>query len=546
MKFFVSRVVTSLLLGLALLAVPAAKVAAQAKPVLVVSLSGVDEILGDVGFLTQLAGSAPVGQMAAMMANQYVQGLDRKKAITIVVNSEQGELKPMGIIPVTDLPRFLEGVAQGLGEVQEAGNGVYELNARGVPTYIKEQGGWAFVGQSVNALNDLPDDPAAIAGELATDYDIAIRAHIKNLPDMYKQMAMQQIKQGVAQQLESAGQIGNQEAEIQQALIKANIEQWEMLMNEMDTITIGWLVDRDGQKTYIDAVTTAIPGTKMAKQMASLRDMKSNFSGFVVPGAAATIQAVAEMTEADIEQTVAMLKPLRDSAKNEIDEDNDLPDEEARAAAKKLIDQLFVVLEDTLREGKLDMGAAMMLENRTMSVLMGIGVADGTKVEQSIRDLANIAKQDPNFPGINFDAAKDGAVRFHTMEIPVPEDEDARDVFGATLDVVVGVAEKATYFGFGENCLDGLRKAISASASSTGTSPPMTMNVALGPILEFASNFEDNPMVTALAATLAENKGSDNIVITSTPIPNGARYRFEVQEGVLKSIGQATMAGAAQ
>lgn len=545
MKLFVSRVFRSLL-GLALLTVPAASVAAQAKPVLVVSLSGVDEILGDVGFLTQLAGSAPVGQMAAMMANQYVQGLDRKKSITIVVNSEEGELKPMGIIPVTDLPRFLEGVAQGLGEVQEAGDGVYELNARGVPTYIKEKGGWAFIGQSVNALNDLPDDPAAIAGELATDYDIGIRAHIKNLPDMYKQLALTQIKQGVAQQLESAGEIGNQEAQLQQTLIKANIEQWEAMMNEIDTITLGWLVDRDTQKTYIDGVTTAIPGTKMAKQMASLRDMKSNFAGFVVPGAAATVHAVGEMTEADIEQTVSMLRPLRDTAKNEIDEDNDLPDDEARAVAKDLIDQLFTVLEDTIREGKFDMGAAMMLDNRTMSVLVGLGVADGTKVEQSIRDLAEIAKKDPNFPGINFDAAKDGPVRFHTMQIPVPEDEDARDVFGATMDVVVGIGEKATYFGFGNECLNGLRKAISTSASNTGNSPPMTMNVALGPILEFASNFEDNPMVAALAGTLKENKGSDNIVITSTPIPNGARYRLEVQEGVLKSIGQATMVGVAQ
>ena len=544
MKLAVSRVFPAIL-GLATFLVPGANAVAQSKPVLVVSISSVDQILGDISFLTQLAGSAPIGQMATMMANQYVQGLDRTKPITIVVHSEEGALKPMGVIPVTDLPRFLEGVSQSLGEVQEAGDGVYELSTPGVPTYIKEQGGWAFIGQTVNALGDLPANPANLSGGLATDYDIGIRAHIKNLPDMYKQMALGQIKQGVAQQLENAGELDSEEAELQKKLVQSNIEQWESMMNELDTITIGWMIDNQTQRTYLDAITTAIPGTKTARQMAALKDMKSDFAGFVVPGAAATFNAAGEMTEPDIQQALSMMKPLRDTAKKEIDEDDSLPDEDARLAAKKLIDQLFVVIEETIREGKVDLGATMMLQNGTMAMATGFAVADGNKVEASIRELASMAKKDPAFPGINFDSAKSAGVRYHTMTIPVPDDGDARDVFGEDLDVVVGIGEKSAYFGFGDNCMGLIQKAVAGSASQTGTTPPMQMNIALGPILEFASKYEENPMVAALADTLNENQGRDNIVITSTAIPNGARYRFEVQEGVLKSIGQATMGGAA-
>lgn len=543
MKFALSRIFPALL-GLATFLLPAANTIAQSKPVLVVSVSSVDQILGDVSFLTQLAGSAPIGQMATMMANQYVQGLDRTKPITIVVNSEDGALKPMGVFPVTDLPRFLEGVSQSLGEVQDAGNGVYELSTPGMPTYVKEQGGWAFVGQTVNALGNLPGNPANLAGGLANDYDIGVRAHINNLPDMYKQMALAQIKQGVAQQLENAGDLDSEEAELQKKLVQSNIEQWESMMNELETITVGWMIDNQAQRTYIDAITVAIPGTKTARQMAALKDMKSDFAGFVVPGAAATFNAAGEMTEPDIQQALSMMKPLRDTAKKEIDEDDSLPDDDARAAAKKLIDQLFVVIEETIREGKVDLGATMVLENGSMAMASGFAVADGKKVEASIRELAAMAKKDPEFPGIKFDAAKSSGIRYHTMTVPVPDDGDARDVFGNNLDVVVGIGDKAAYFGFGDNCMGLIQKAVAGSLSKTGTTPPMQMNIALGPILEFASKHEDNPMVAALADTLKENKGRDNIVITSTAIPNGARYRFEVQEGVLKSIGQATMGGA--
>jgi hypothetical protein len=71
----------------------------------------------------------------------------------------------------------------------------------------------------------------------------------------------------------------------------------------------------------------------------------------------------------------------------------------------------------------------------------------------------------------------------------------------------------------------------------------MQMSVALGPIMRFASNFEDNPMVAALATALEANQGRDNILIVGEAIPNGAHYRFEVQDGVLKAIGQATQGG---
>ncbi len=533
----------SIVMGVATLILPATRAAAQSEPLLVVTLSGIDEILGDVAYLAQVSGSGPVGQMVSMMANQYVQGLDRTKPIAVVVTVNGDEINPLAMIPVTDLPRFLEGLSQQLGELQDAGNGIFELGTP-VPTYVKEQDGWAFVGPSIESLQKLPDDPISAMGGLDTKYDIGIRAVIKNLPEIYKQMALAKINEGIAQQLENVGdELGSKEAQSQKNLVKAQLNQWETMLNEIDELTIGWLVDSKAERIYIDGTTTAIPGTKTADQMAALKDMKSGFTGFVMPGAAATLQAVGELADSDIEQFIAMIDPLRESAKKEIDADDDLPDDEAKQAAKSLVDQLFAVLEETVREGKADLGAALMLENQSMTVLFGFHVADGAKLEKSVKDLVKMAEKDPNFPGIKFNAATEGDVNFHSMEIPVPDDEAARDVFGEQIELIVGIGPKAAYFGFGEGCLGGLRGAIRNSAAATDTSAPMQMSVALGPIMRFASNFEDNPMVAALATALEANQGRDNILIVGEAIPNGAHYRFEVQDGVLKAIGQATQGG---
>jgi hypothetical protein len=534
------------LVCVALIATPAVSLQAQSGPVLVVSLSGVDEILGDVSYLMEVAGSGGLGQMATMMASQYVRGLDRTQPFGVVVSSDNGQLKPLGVIPVKDLPRFLDGISAQLGELKDAGNGVMELGTP-VPLYVKEQSGWAFVGQSVEAFGDLPANPVSLLGGLNEKYDIAVRAVIKNVPQQYKDLAVNQMKSGIQQQLDSAANEADPEQrKLQEQLVEAQLQQWDTLSKELDEITFGWLIDRTAQQTYIDVTTTALPNTQTAGQLAAFRDMKSDFAGFAMDDAAASLQVVGAMTEADINQAIAMLGPFRDSAKMEIDDDADLPNKEAKEAAKSLVDKLFAIVEDTVRGGVVDGGASLLLKGRTMTFLSGIRIADGKKFEDSIKELARMAEQEPDFPGIRFNADSQGKVRFHTMRVPVPEGEDARDVFGENLDVVVGIAQQAAYVGFGDSCVDGLKRAIQASASASGPVSPMKLNVALGQILRFATNFEDNPMVAALADSLEQNKGRDNILVSGSAVENGVTYRIEVQDGVLKSVGQVTQAANAQ
>ena len=57
--------------------------------------------------------------------------------------------------------------------------------------------------------------------------------------------------------------------------------------------------------------------------------------------------------------------------------------------------------------------------------------------------------------------------------------------------------------------------------------------------MAFAASVEDDLDVAALAEVLEQSKGSDRISIRGTSIERGITYRVEVEEGVLKLIGQA-------
>ena len=67
---------------------------------------------------------------------------------------------------------------------------------------------------------------------------------------------------------------------------------------EADQITIGWAIDQDGGKTYLDLSVTALPGTKLAKQIGLYADTASDYSGFLLEDAAATFHFTSPLAKA--------------------------------------------------------------------------------------------------------------------------------------------------------------------------------------------------------------------------------------------------------
>ena len=538
MKNFVSYLLKCGL-GLSLVALPTFAAAQDAqKPAVVVSLASVDQLLGNVGYLTRMAGSPEVGAIVSIMSAQYIEGLDTKQpAGGYLAFSPQ----PSGVVflPVSDFDTVVAKLEETLGEVEDLGDGVKRLKLQR-EIFLREKEGWVFASDQQANLDNVPADPKQLLEGLYETYDIAIRANVQSVPAEIRQMILSEIKQGFDRTV--ASEQDEEKRRAQKEIGSRVIDRIVRFADESDQLTVGWGTASEEGKTYIDFSATALAGSSLADEIDSAVTMKSDFAGFLIPDAAATFHFAAPVSEDDIERTVLMLNDAREEALKAIDKDDKLPSDEARATAKDIVGSLMDVLQKTIEAGKLNGGAALVLEPRNINFVAGGFVADGKAVASDLKRLVELAKQSEDNPGIEvkFDVATHGGVTMHTVDVPVPaREEDARKILGEKLNVVLGTGATSVYFAFGNDSMELLKQVIDGSAAAAGQTAPMTLDVALTPILEFAASVDDDPIVAGLAESLRNGQGKDRVAISSKAIPRGVAYRIEVEEGVLQLIGQA-------
>jgi len=535
-------------LGLVLAVAPSAPLMAQqAKPVVVVSIAPIEKQRQDLAYLAELVGQKDAAEGALNLAPIFLNGIDMKRpAGGYLVPGDAGDFKFVAFVPVTKLETALKTLEDAISrKATDAGDGIKQFDTpTGDAIYIKEVKGWAFVSNDKDSLSDLPADPAVMLGNLPTIYNIAVKANVHDIPAELRQTAIDAIQSGLDRGLEANPDA--EERELQEKMARISAKQFTRMIEEIDEFTIGWGVDQTAKMTYVDFSITAVEDTAMARQMAMLKDGTSNFAGFLMPGSSVNLNASAKMSPEDIEQNVALLEIFRDKAETEIDKDNSL-DANQKTSAKDLIRQFFGVLTDTLKGGKMDYGASLMLEEKKLSFAGGILVSDGKKLEAAFTKLVELAKNEPDFPDVKLNAGKHGNVSLHTITADVPaDDENARQILGDKVNVVVGTAPKALYVAFGKDGESLLKKAIDTSAAKAAeTVPPSQVNFYLKPIMKFVASMDEsgNPVLQKVAESLDNaQEGTDEINMFSKAIPSGAMGRLQVNDGVLKLIGEAIKA----
>ncbi|MCA9186712.1 MAG: hypothetical protein R3E01_07890 [Pirellulaceae bacterium] len=509
----------------------------QNKPIAVVSLASVDGLLNDVSYVAKAAGygdfATQISQQATMMTN----GIDRSRPLGLALLTDGDQFIPLGLVPVKDLAAVLRGLEMQLGKPQPMDDGILELQGPR-PIYLKENNGWCFVGQTPGSLRKLPENPAGLLEGLNETFDIGIRVHVQNIPQAYRDIAINQIKVGIEDQLENLPEDDADAAVLQREMLKNQVRQWETLLSETDQLTFGINIDQAAGGAFLDTIFTAVTGTGTARKLAMMQDSRTNFSGFSVDGAAITMNLSGRIADDDIEQAKTTLAGLKKQAAKQIENDADLPDEASKQAAIKLIDGFFAVIEETLATGKMDGAGSAIINGTDLTLVYGTHVASGDKLEASLKELVELAKKDPNFPGIKFNAAQHNGLRFHAMQIPIPEEEEARKLFGDKLNVAIGVGEDQVCVGIGNDCVKYLRTCIDGCTKQKRTDPFHT-NVCLSQVLRLAASIGEEESLDSIAKVLENCGGKDNVVISAKPVSDGAMYRIEIQEGVIEAIGNA-------
>lgn len=522
----------------------------QLKPVVVVTISGYDQLKSDIDFLGKLGGTAEAskqleGLLVFMTQGQGLVGLDKTKPIGAALLTDESGLQfpALGFVPVTNLKKLLDALSGLIGEADDEGEGVYKIETNAASVYLKERNGWAYLSNKSDALENLPKDPLKIL-TLAKDYDLSVRAFVQNVPESLRDFAMDQIKTGMQAGLKRDEDESDEDFALRKKLAESQIEQFNAVLHELDQITLGWNIDAQGSRSYIDLEMTAVAGSKTAGDMVALgKAPPSKLAGFLFPKAMATFHANSAMSKDDVEQITAMLPTLQQAAQKQIDKNDDLSDKD-KETIEGMLDDFMEILEASAEKGHTSAGFAIV-GGGPFTTVFGVTVAEGQKLEALAKKAFDFAaSKAPQFPDVKYNVATHQGIKFQQLTIPVPDNDDAKgakNFFGDPIVVTLGFGPNHFLGAVGPNGVETLKTVLTDSAKRSNDSslPPAQLAVSLAPILKFASEQEDADPSTGLLAQSLKDNGKDQLTFTETAIPNGVRMRFLAEEGVLKAIGMA-------
>jgi hypothetical protein len=513
------------------------------EPVLMVSITNLDRLTKDVNYVTGTLGQAQAGSIFGMMANTYTNGIDRTRPIGIAVQIVDGMPAPVVLVPTANVKKLLKTFEAQTGPADEFDDGTLAVAAGPNILYIKQVGDWAFAAQARDQLSDLPADPAPWFHGMGDDFDIAIRVNVQALSPDQREQVVAQLKQGFETAL---AQQPNEQAEQVRQMGTQSLEQLEQVINDTETLQLGFAIQPDNKQLRFEIYMTAAAGTDLASLYAGQKPIPSKFASLVQPSAAGYFHAAGSISSDGIDQAKASLQQATGSVRAALENADQIsPDD--RAELEAFFERLIEIGADTISEGKSDAGGLLSLDNEELNALAGFFVSDGSKVAQLAKDLAAKieASGDPNAPTFTFDAAEYKGVTMHYVEADVPEQEaQAREIFGESLRLTIGTGEDAVYLAMGPQAESKLKKLIDDAGKDSGdSSRPLTQGqVRLLPILEFAQSIQENDALAAMIDTLSRAGDTDAVRFQGLSIERGSVTEFTIGEGILRAIGAAVMA----
>ena len=521
----------------------------EMKPVVMLTVSGYDELKADINFIGSLAGQPELASSFEPFILGFTQGLEKDKPLGVLVQSDGMNFGGAVCLPIKDLATFV-GNLKAFGVTSSpVDGGITQISANGQTLFGKEAGGWTFISMMPQMLESLPADPAKEFAALADEYDLGIRANVQNVPDAYRQMAIDQMRQGMDAGMKKMPEESDDEFNARKMMATTQVENLERMIKEIDQFTFGMSVDSKEQKTFLDFVYTAVAGTQLADQLKTLADPKTNYAGFFQPEAAGMMMVASKINEGDVDQTKQMFEAFRKQMETAIDKDESLPSDAAKENVKAACNDFMDAFMATIEKGVMDLGAVVNVSPDALTVVAGGFIGDPGKIESGLKKLSELSKEKPDMPPIKWNAETHAGISFHTVSVPTPDEEEPRKLFGETIDFAVGIGKESVYFAMGRDCMTAVKKVIDDSAANPGKSvAPMELSVSVSQILNTIAAFEtDDPVLKTVADTLkTEAVGRDHVRIVAQTIENGLRTRIEAEEGVMRAIGVGVMAAQMQ
>ncbi len=524
------------------------------KPVAVVCFAGYNELKADVAFVGKISGRPRLADnleaaLELFTGGKGLAGLDKSRPWGAVIQTDGDEFTGYAFFPVTDLEALVKVVEPYARRVEQLDGGVYKIVGKGFKAetiYVQEQlPGWAIAAKKPELLVVAAADPTGLIEGPAKQYDVSAQILAANMPEKLRQKAIADLKANARKDLKRKRGESDREHALRKQLSDEIVKSVATVLNDVDKVTLGWSLDHKTEKTYVDVNITAKKGSETARAAAALKTAKTGFGGFRLPEAAVSGNWTGKMPEKKIAILSAVVEAVRDQAMTDIEKENK-PDAE-KQAAKKMAGDVFDVAAATIKAGTVDGGMAVLLSPNSVTAIAGGRIADTEKLDELAKQLTAVVRLENPAAGewIKLDAGRCKGVRLHTASIPIPDDAEDREkvvgLIGEKLEVVIGFGDDSAYVAVGRDAMSTLKKAIEQSADEASQPvPPVRLSLALRPIAEFVAKVgeaKDRPKAALIAEELAKTSGGDRVHLVAAAIPDGVRYRLEVEKGLVRLLG---------
>ncbi len=515
---------------------------AEWKPVAVVSFTGWEELVSDIEFLGLLTQN---GELAATLGKalasrtgvQSLEGLDPRRPCGALVETDGLRVHPIAFFPVTSLPRLLASLAPLMGEPQVASPGVWKIGQRTLTGYVREKDGWAYVAQSADLLERLPDPPTAL-GDLPQKYDLAFSFYPANLPEALRTLAIDEVRNDRRLRLAGPPADSKDAPGLPLPLAGLSYASAEEMFTDVQRLTLGWRLDQTQKAAALDLTIVPLLGSDVARRWNNTRSPVSAFAG----GAAENVAAEFSLTAL----------PRARYQELSMRYAQDLLEECACSRAQQRLALICAaalgdVLDDAQQATEKEAAIRIYGTIPHYTIVAALRLRDAGLVERRIQQMAAAAQGEDTFLRIKPDMAKLETLRVHALEIVGAEENDLfTTLLGQDRTVYVATRGPHLFLACGHRALAAIEKSLPGDTPRAAEA--VTMQLRLGAALTaVARTTQEQGLVPILTlAALSLQAGDDRLIFTANTNSQGLRARLECREAVLRAAALTLNLFAAQ
>jgi len=517
---------------------------AEGTDVVTLAIAPLDRLLPDITHVMRISGAGAQSGLITGAVNGYTSGLDRSRPIGGFVKLSSAGL-PVGVLalPISDLDEFLGGLEL-FGEAEDLGEGLYSMNLGPNTLFAQFKSDWLFVSTAEEALEGAPENPGARIDKMAAKNDLMFEVNVQNIPDELVDLLTSQMRTGFEQAMEAqSGDLSDAEHEANRAQGEQAMKSLEEAITGTDRFVFGFGVHPKEKNITIDFGAQMVEGSRLAKQLNSMKSMVSKLSGYIADSNAISAKTLALIAPEDAAQMKASVDQAKKAMYDQIEDR--INNAAVSDKVKEYLDRLITILTDSSDEGSVE-AAVNVTTDPALNAVAVFSLADGAKVEALAQDLANEASNAGAPVTVKLMSGKHQGANLHNISVPLPNnaDDKLRKIMGDDVKIAIATAPKSVYLSVGKNAESSLKSALDANASGKAAAGvPTRVRVSLSQILNFVQTIESNPVVDGMLSTL--NGGDDMIMFDSQIIDRGGVNRITIQDGVIKAAAGGVRAGMA-